>query len=155
MGSCFCPKLSLSLSLSVLSLYVSLPLSKSLLPFLSFILPLLFLTILLLAPPSHPHSLTHSLPPSLVQRAYADPQHRVVRQAEDLGAALRLHGRGPERPGGDRPRRLRLRQQDGPQAQRADHGRQGDRLCSSPPVWDGLMLLFCSQPVCQLGFHCL
>lgn len=51
----------------------------------------------------------------VLQRAPANTQHRVVREAEDLaGAALRLHCRRPERPWRDWSWGLWLRQQDGP-----------------------------------------
>lgn len=64
--------------------------------------------------------------PLFFQREAEDAQYRVVRKAEDLaGAALGLHGRGPQGPGRDRPRGLRLRQQDGAQAQQPDHGGEG------------------------------
>lgn len=64
--------------------------------------------------------------PNVLQRAPAHAQHRVIREVKDLsGAPLRLHSRRPERPRGDWPRGLRLRQQDGPQTYRPDHGRKG------------------------------
>lgn len=69
----------------------------------------------------------------LLQRASADAQYRVVGEAEDLsGAALWLHCRGSERPRGDWSRGVWLRQQDGPQTHRPDHGCQGDLLIDTP-----------------------
>ena len=95
----------------------------------------------------------------MLQREAADAQYRVVGEVEDLArAALRFHRWGSEGPGGDRPRSLWLRQQDGAQAQRPDHGRQGE---NHPPLCDHLLLsdlhfsvivfpcLWSSSPVCD------
>lgn len=90
-----------------------------------------FLSLLLLLWPIF--YLDQSRVMSLLQRTPADTQHRVVGEAEDLPrAALRLHCRGSEGPRGDWSRGVRLCQQDGPQADRPDHGCEGDPLVDAP-----------------------
>lgn len=92
---------------------------------------------------------------SVLQRASADAQYRVVGEAEDLsGAALWLHGRGSERPRGDWPRGVWLRQQDGAQAHGPDHGCQGDLLIDTPhlslthPGQQWIYLCHATKPSC-------
>lgn len=84
-------------------------------------------------PPPHSAHVNGVSSSARLQRASADAQHRVVGEAEDLsGAALWLHCGRPAGPRRDRPRGVRLRQQDGPQANWPDHGCKGDLLIDTP-----------------------